>query len=115
MPYLCICSCFAYTQLQVPFNRTVDSERKTKTWREHMVFHHFYLRCYHPFSLAMTLLPVHDLLISTLKVLFESDAVMHSQSGREGDTADSFIEGVGRRERIHHVPRRRAPAFLDKG
>ena len=72
----CLTSAYAVAllaQLQVPFNRTVESERKTKTWREHMVFHHFYLRCYHPFSLAMTLLPVHDLLISTLKVLFESE------------------------------------------
>ena len=50
----------------VLFNRTVESERKTKTWHEHMVFHHLFLRCYHPFSVAMTVLPVHDLLISIL-------------------------------------------------
>ena len=71
MPDLWICSCIACTQLQVPFNPTVESERNTKTWRD------LYLRCYHPFSFAMTVLPVHDLLISTLKFLFESDAAMH--------------------------------------
>ena len=39
---------FACTQLHVPFNRTVEIERKTKTWREHMVFHHLFLEMLPP-------------------------------------------------------------------